>query len=126
MCLPPATGSQGFPAPLESAPVPQRANSWLPRGPPLPPKPESCDSSSRIFPPLTLLPRKHLSKRFASNMLHTNMQVWAPNLGFGPALRKFNRCALWQQLVIACLGLSFANRGFKMKAILSLVVLAAL
>src|SRR6266850_172795 len=48
--------------------------------------------------------RKHLSKRFASNMLHTNMQVWAPNLGFGPALRKFNRCALWQQLLLACLG----------------------
>jgi hypothetical protein len=31
------------------------------------------------------------SKRFASNVLHTNMQVWALGRGFAEALRKFNR-----------------------------------
>jgi hypothetical protein len=32
-----------------------------------------------------------LSKRFALNVLHTNMQVWALGLGIGVALLKFNR-----------------------------------
>jgi len=30
-------------------------------------------------------------QRFASNVLHTNMQVWALHLGIGVALLKFNR-----------------------------------
>src|SRR5437879_13892357 len=125
MYLLPATGSREFPAPPESAPAPQRASSRLPRGPPLPPKPAPCDSSSRILPPLMLLPRKRLSKRFASNVLHTNMQVWAADFGFGPALPEFDCCVFCAPGYIACLGLSIANREFRMKAIFSLIVLVA-
>src|SRR6476661_8748057 len=54
------------------------------------------------------------------------MQVWAPDVGFGPALPKFNRCASGAPGYIACLDSSTANRGFPMKAIFSLVVLAAM
>jgi hypothetical protein len=31
-------------------------------------------------------------QRFASNVLHTNMQVWELGPGIGVALLKFNRC----------------------------------
>src|SRR5882762_150416 len=54
------------------------------------------------------------------------MQVRAPGLGFGPALPKFNRCAFLRPGCIACRVSSTANRGFKMKAIFSLIVLAAM
>jgi VWFA-related protein len=58
------------------------------------------------------------------------MQVWAPGRGFGSALLKLNRCVTAklsssQQTLIAW-GSLIVNRGFKMKAILSLVLLAAL
>ncbi len=40
---------------------------------------------------LRLPQHSRLSKRFALNVLHTNMQVWALGLGIGVALLKFNR-----------------------------------
>jgi hypothetical protein len=45
-------------------------------------------SSSYDFPGT---PASSSQQRFASNVLHTNMQVWALGLGIGVALLKFNR-----------------------------------
>src|SRR5207302_7238428 len=72
-----ATDSMGFPAPPLAQPAPQPEN-LRPSPTPLPPSSAPCDSSSRIHPPGNGLPQpSRLSKRFASNVLHTNMQVWA-------------------------------------------------
>jgi len=50
------------------------------------------------------------------------MQVWAPDFGFGPALPNSTVANLAAAFHGNAWGLSIANRGFKMKAILSLVV----
>jgi len=44
-------------------------------------------SSSYDFP---AAPARSSQQRFASNVLHTNMQVWTLGLGIGAALLKFH------------------------------------